>query len=83
MYSFGAVLFHMISGTPPWQGASNTTVVIGNLATTLRPRAGCPPFLVELCRRCLDHDANKRPKDGAALLALLRAAGAEGGADGR
>jgi len=42
------------------------------LAAQLDPREGCPEFLIDLCRRCLEIDFMKRPKHGGELVQLMK-----------
>ena len=71
-YQFGVFLYQMVTGKEPWANETLGEIFAGNLQEKVVPRTNCPKFLSELCKRCLDHDESKRPKDGTEILTLLQ-----------
>ncbi len=75
VFSLGCVLFECLTGKPAFQGAH----VMALLAKLLmedprRVREFCPEvpaFLDELCASMLSKDPDKRPENGAAVVAAL------------
>jgi len=67
MYSLGAVLFHLISGTPPFDGSSQTTlmrkVCFDEVPSLLGRRAGVSPELDALVMRALAKKPDERFAD--------------------
>ncbi|HEX7897275.1 MAG TPA: protein kinase [Planctomycetota bacterium] len=72
VYAFGAILYEMLAGRPPFVG--ETLDVLGRtigeapdrpsdiLRKAGRPPAELPPALEELCLRCLRKDRSERPQ---------------------
>jgi hypothetical protein len=74
VWSFGVILFEMLSGRHPFGGGSSTEVISEILHASpdwgLLP-AGTPPSIVRLVRRCLEKDPRARLRDiGDARLEL-------------
>lgn len=63
LYSFGAVLYHLVTGQPPFGGRSNLAVLRDHVESVPKPpsavRAGIPDYLDVVILRLLE----KRPAD--------------------
>jgi serine/threonine protein kinase len=75
IFSFGAVLFHCLTGRPACTGAS-TDEILANVVSARAPRvsevrAETPESLASLVDRMLSKDPQRRPADGGAVLAAL------------
>ncbi|KAG2502179.1 hypothetical protein HYH03_000666 [Edaphochlamys debaryana] len=83
MYSFGVLLYEMLSGTEPWAGE---TVVAIAIAVTMRgirlpvaelqrrrPEGAVPSKLLRLIGRCFDAAPQRRPAAADAVKQLLLA----------
>jgi serine/threonine-protein kinase len=73
LWSLGAVLYEMLSGTPPFPGDSPETIRDAVMKGTIPPiaRAGVPPGLVDIVYRCLEKNPKKRHASAAELAAEL------------
>ncbi|MCX8037282.1 MAG: protein kinase [Candidatus Sumerlaeia bacterium] len=76
IYSFGVMLFEMLTGRPPFTGDN----VFGQhlhhaapLVSQIRPET--PEVLVGIVQECLQKEPKDRPADCAQILARLRSAG--------
>ena len=80
VYSFGVLLFRMLTGRLPFTSDDPLALVLLHrdepppLVADLRPVA--PPALAATADAALAKDPGLRPRDGAALLALLESAAA-------
>ena len=75
IFSFGSVLFEMLSGQRAFEGKT-PVAVLENVAKARRPAiediaAELPPSLAAILDRCLERDPARRYPDGAALAADL------------
>jgi serine/threonine-protein kinase len=70
IWSFGAVLYEMLTGQKLFQGAStvDTMSEVLNKEPDWKP---IPPRVLPLLKRCLDKDANKRLRDISGMEFLL------------
>jgi serine/threonine-protein kinase len=75
VYSFGCVLYEMVTGRPPFEGASPAAVAAQHLHAIPVPpsalRGDVPPRLEQVALRCLMKEPEHRFSSGAALLAAL------------
>ncbi|MCA9829411.1 MAG: AAA family ATPase, partial [Dehalococcoidia bacterium] len=75
LYSFGALLYEVFTGRPPFVGDDPTAIISQHLNTPpVAPswhRDDCPPGLERVLLRLLEKDPGKRPADAAEVLALL------------
>jgi serine/threonine-protein kinase len=78
VFSLGAILCHLLTGSPPFAGGRVLDVyqksLAGDLSTAFAEldRSGAPMPLVHLAKRCLDPDATSRPQDASFLVETLR-----------
>ena len=78
IFSFGIVLYEMLTGRPPFRGESMTDVIAEIIqkepssASTLNPQV--PESLDRIVAKCLEKDRNDRYQTAADLLTDLRAA---------
>lgn len=78
-YAMGAVLFEMLSGHPPYPGASSEEVCLAHVHAPLpavtSPHGAVPPRLAALITRCLaKHPEDRYPSMEAVEAALAAAA---------
>ena len=77
IWSFGVILFEMLTGTRPFQGATTSDVLASVLRTEIdwdRLPAATPPAARRLLRRCLERDPLERLHDfGDARLEIAEA----------
>lgn len=77
VYSFGAVLFQILSGKPVFGDKPALETAFGHLMqdpvapSTVAPRGWVPRELDELVLTLLDKNPSRRPKDAAAVLDLF------------
>lgn len=85
VFSFGVVLYEMLSGTRPFKGENAVATLVATVKQQpqpLRDLVSVSPELDEIVRRCLEKDRDARFADGnelsAALEAWVRGAAASG-----
>lgn len=75
VYALGVVLYEMLAGRHPWDGATPGEVMVKQVHEDLPPiRRYCgdiPDELEPILRRCLDKDPSARYADGTALEKVL------------
>jgi serine/threonine protein kinase len=78
VYTFGVVAFRMLAGRLPFEGPEARHFLEQHVRElpppldVVAPHVGPYPLLVKLVMSCLEKKADKRPKDGAALVEALR-----------
>ncbi len=73
MFSFGAVLYEMLSGQKAFSGASSVSTLAAVLHMDPQPLAGVTPELQNIVFRCLRKDPNLRYQRTAELKQALEA----------
>jgi eukaryotic-like serine/threonine-protein kinase len=72
VWSMGAVMYELLSGTPPFQATSVPEICAAILEATPAPLPpGCPPTLGAVVMRCLEKDRERRFQSVAELAAAL------------
>jgi serine/threonine protein kinase len=82
VYSFGAVLYQMVTGAPPFDGESSQEIVGKHIADpppfASSVNAAVPPWLSSVIARCLAKKPTDRFQTAATVAAALRAAQTSG-----
>jgi hypothetical protein len=77
VYGLGAVLYHLLTGHPPFAGGSSVSVLYRVVTEPpelpRRHNAGVPEALEAICLRCLEKDPARRYPSAAALVEALDA----------
>jgi serine/threonine protein kinase len=77
IYAMGAVLFHLLTGAPPFPGQDSQEIVGRHIREPLPvgslSREGIPPWLARIVVRCLAKHPDDRYPTARALLEALRA----------
>jgi len=85
LYSFGATCYHILAGSPPFQGETVLGVAMQHIKTPPEPlenhRRDLPPALCRMVHRMLAKDPNNRYQSAGELLGDLRRLHAEHLAD--
>jgi hypothetical protein len=78
LYGLGAVLYELLTGRPPHQGATRPAILAAARAGDVVPvgdlNPGAPPALARVCMRCLEKDPAARFGSATELAAALRVA---------
>ena len=84
LYAFGAMLFHMVTGAPPYDGDSSAEIVGKHIADPIpvasERNAKIPRWLSDVLVKCLAKTADERFQTADDVLAALRAGRASGSA---
>ena len=76
LFSFGAVLYEMLTGEAPFKGTGNARIIAAILAEEPRSifelRADTPPPLEWIARTCLAKDPDERFQDAREVVRQLR-----------
>ncbi len=81
VYSFGAMLYEILSGKPPFSGKTAIDAAIGHLTSEPQPPSAVAPRgwiakeLDEFVLRLLNKDPERRPKSAGELLETLETLG--------
>ena len=79
VYALGAILYALLSGRPPFQGANPVNVLFAVFNDPPPPLPGeVPPGLARVCRWCLEKEPGARPASAGELAEALRGWLAEG-----
>jgi serine/threonine-protein kinase len=75
LFSFGVLLFELLTGRPPWSAASPEELRV-KMATEPPPHLGslrkwCDPFFVDLVRACLEKEPGRRLASAGKVVELI------------
>jgi serine/threonine-protein kinase len=75
VYSLGGSLYFALTGSPPFRASSYGALLEAHMTETVVPPSqvieNAPAELEQVIMQCLEKEPLQRPRDGAALLALL------------
>jgi serine/threonine-protein kinase len=78
LYALGVVLYQMLAGRLPFRADDPVSMMYAHTAADPLPLSGdIPAALAEICRALLAKDPQARPRTGAAVARMLRAASLE------
>jgi len=78
LYSLGVVLYQMLAGRLPFRAEDPVSMMYAHTAADPLPLSGdVPAALAEICRALLAKTPEARPRTGAAVARMLRAASLE------
>jgi serine/threonine-protein kinase len=84
IYSLGVTCYHMLSGSPPFQGPTAVSVAIQHLKNEPEPlesiRSDVSPFLCRMVHKMMAKDPEKRYQSAQAILKDLKRLTTEGDA---
>ncbi|HEX5504214.1 MAG TPA: protein kinase [Thermomicrobiales bacterium] len=80
LYATGVVLYELLAGRPPFEGATPLQVLLRHLHEPPPPLPGVAPALEQVVQTALAKDPADRYPSAAAMLAALRAAWAQAAA---
>ncbi len=76
IYALGAILYHMLSGQPPYQADTPMSLALKHITEPppdiLQVNPSLPPALAALIRKAMAKDPNERFKTASELVAALR-----------
>lgn len=72
IFAFGAVLYEMLAGRPPFEGGSTIATLSAILRDEPKPLAGVQPAMAQLISRCLRKNRDERWSSMAEVAAELR-----------
>ncbi|MDG4786742.1 serine/threonine-protein kinase [Micromonospora sp. WMMD1102] len=78
VYGVGVLLYRLLAGRPPWSAETATQMLRAHVyvePAPLPPLPDVPATVVELCRRCLEKDPERRPAAREVAAVLARSAG--------
>jgi hypothetical protein len=82
LYAAGVIIYQMLAGRPPFEGADAIQVLAAVLTATPPPLESlcpaAPPALIRLLQAAMDRDRKKRPDNAGDFAARLREATATG-----
>jgi serine/threonine-protein kinase len=74
LFSFGAVLYELLSGTSPFAGGTATDIIVAALTREPPPLTDVPPAVADIVSRALQKDRAQRYATAAELLLDLTSA---------
>lgn len=72
IFAFGAVLYEMLAGRPPFEGGSTIATLTAILRDEPKPLLGVAPAMTQLIARCLRKNRDERWSSMAEVAAELR-----------
>jgi serine/threonine-protein kinase len=85
VWAMGVMMYEALTGAPPFTGETPHAIIVYTCTRPHVPLAemapSAPPAVVAVVERCLEKKPEDRPADAATLLAQLREARKEGGAN--
>ncbi len=78
LYSLGVTMYHLLTGSAPFDGEEALALAVKHLHDTPRPidhvrgKADLPPWLVSLVMRCLQKEPSARIQSASELLQIVQ-----------